>query len=216
MSAPKDTCEHCGGLLDRERDNDGEHAYRGECVKHLKSQLATAEDTGYVRGVADSAGLCAKYGLLCKGAITPPSATAEPTKSQAKRLAVQRAEGHNPTSAAPPTAPPSTEDGRFERLEDIEVIEERVGWALFTGADGEVPHFVGFFLDEERAETMSKALRPDDNSDHDWVPACIAEDGRILAANTFEPKEVAERMATEARLSPLDTERLRAVCGKRF
>jgi hypothetical protein len=88
---------------------------------------------------------------------------------------------------------PWSEDGNSIDGVLIETEDEPVGWAVYSGIDGEVPTFVAYFADEKRAEEYIAAVTAD--SDADWwmcdpgmVPAAI-EGGRIFAANHGRDEE---------------------------
>jgi hypothetical protein len=74
---------------------------------------------------------------------------------------------------------------------DVEKVDQKTGWALFTGCEGEDAHFVAFFADRERAERYMAFCHKDSDSDdfmHEGdacvVPALV-HGGHLCAANRY-------------------------------
>lgn len=72
----------------------------------------------------------------------------------------------------------------------LEGYRFKVGWAIFTGIDGEEPHLAAFMAgDEDRAWACSAAQDADGGPlffDPLVLPALLLEDGLIWVANTDE------------------------------
>jgi hypothetical protein len=79
----------------------------------------------------------------------------------------------------------------------LEVIDtDTDGFAVFTGCDGDSPHFLGFFVRREDAETLIALRDPSDDScplycDADIVIAVLTEHG-VVAANDIDLKTHAD------------------------
>jgi hypothetical protein len=102
-----------------------------------------------------------------------------------------------------------------DRVDDvnIETQDDRTGWALFTGSEGEDPTFVAFFQHRSMAESYIEACSKD--SDAPWylfepciAPAVVTADG-ILVANHYDLLLGAKALAKKAGLSDYHSKRLR-------
>ncbi len=99
----------------------------------------------------------------------------------------------------------------------IETVDARPGWAVFTGCDGEEPHFHAFFATRADAEQYLKFCDADPDSDAylcdpDIAPA-VAD---IIAANHFDYAEGAAAVVEAAHLTVHEAEDFRAEASAPF
>jgi hypothetical protein len=86
----------------------------------------------------------------------------------------------------------------------LEEADVRAGWAVFTGCEGDDPHFHAFFparVTAERYLATCRSLGPDHDAwlcDADIAPASIV-DGRIVTANSFDWVEGSRRRSSQLR-----------------
>jgi hypothetical protein len=92
---------------------------------------------------------------------------------------------------------------RLRYARRLELIEhdgnDALGYAVFSGCDGEVPSFVAFFTNEETAEALCAMAHPEEPEhklvfDSAIVPAVLTPHG-IVASNDFEVDDHAKLRA---------------------
>jgi hypothetical protein len=94
----------------------------------------------------------------------------------------------------------------------IEEVQQRTGWALFTGCDGEVAHFHAFFACKADAERYIEHCQKDTEGDEymcdpGLAPAAVI-DGHIVAANHYDDELGAGVMVRASGVYGEDAERL--------
>ena len=96
----------------------------------------------------------------------------------------------------------------------LEPVSERVGWAVFTGVEGEEPHFHAFFARREDAARYAFGPASKAGDEEGWLfdpgiaPAAII-DGEIFAANHYDDELSAGVLLRAAGVHGEDADRFR-------
>ncbi len=100
----------------------------------------------------------------------------------------------------------------------IEEVDERVGWAVFTGRDGDSINWHAFFRRKEDAEHYVSS-NEDSDSDHHVFDPCIVPaaviGGRIVAANHYDDELGAGVILRLANVVGDEAETFREDAGRR-
>lgn len=100
--------------------------------------------------------------------------------------------------------------------EDVKVerYDQRTGWAVFTGCEGDDPTIVAFFFARKMADGYLTATQRDPESDEFLcdpaiAPAAITNDGVIVVANDYRDELCVEAVLQAAEINDFDATQLR-------